>query len=149
MNKKEKLAFAFVGVGALVGGVFLGNQINSAPASRTKDMEREVNTEVDCGTLEAIPTMLNMYLEDWDRGALDLFAAVEGVTEKATNWTSSLETKDKRTFKKLRDSARTVALETFNFQLVRDSSFDNLKTSLKEAFIYCELDPKPVDEITR
>jgi len=149
MNKREKLAFAFVGVAALVGGVFLGSQINSAPASSIKDMEREVNTEVDCGTLEAIPIMLNWYSADWDRGALQLFTSVEGVTEKATNWTSSLETKDKTTFKKLRDSAQTVALETFNFQFVRDSSFENLKTSLKEAFIYCELDPKPVDEITR
>ena len=144
MKKREIATLAVVGAVALVGGIFLGIQINSAStSSEVKQGVKE--SSVDCNGLQAMTTMIVTYSPTWDRGALQLMIQANGITDVATDWTSNLGTKDKETFRNLRQSTEAVASETFMYHVALTNTWEKLKTSLKAAYSYCHLDPSYLD----
>ena len=143
MNKREKLTFTVVAVLAMTVGVVIGLNIDSVATSPSiSKTESSVSSKAEiCASLESLPHFYaNARYSLSDREAFYYYRGSEGITEPATVWTSTLNNEGKAAFQEVHNSAQTVAWDVFNFSVIRDESWDTLKTSLRRAFKYCSLD---------
>jgi hypothetical protein len=151
VNKKEKIAVAFMTFTALTGGIVIGINIDAASVNESPTISKSggaTNARVEiCRNLESLPYIYkDARFALSDREAFDFYRGSEGVTDPAIIWNSKLEVDGKEAFQKLHESAQSVASDVFNAGVVTDVSWNSLKSSFRQTFEYCNLQTAVIDE---